>query len=50
MALAKISKKGTKESVVVRVPPQSIDAEIGVLGSLLIDKDSVVKIAEIFDP
>ncbi|MEX0621517.1 MAG: replicative DNA helicase [Candidatus Woykebacteria bacterium] len=29
-----------------RIPPQSIDAEIGVLGSLLIDKDAVVKIAE----
>jgi replicative DNA helicase len=29
-----------------KVPPQSIEAETGVLGSLLIDKDAVVKVAE----
>lgn len=50
MALVKTSNKGTKEPIAGRVPPQSIDAEIGVLGSLLIDKDAVVKIAEILDP
>jgi replicative DNA helicase len=39
-----------KETPAGRVPPQSIDAETGVLGSLLIDKDAVVKVAESLSP
>lgn len=33
-----------------RVPPQSVEAEQSVLGALLLDKDAVVKIAEILKP
>jgi replicative DNA helicase len=50
MAQAKIRKKTESESLAGRVPPQSVDAEVGVLGSLLIDKDAVVKVAEILVP
>jgi len=34
----------------VRVPPSSLDAEQSVLGSLLIDKDAVVEVAEFLRP
>ena len=50
MAEVKAARKTEKVGVVGRVPPQSIDAEIGVLGSLLIDKDGIVKIAELLRP
>ncbi|MEK7178361.1 MAG: DnaB-like helicase N-terminal domain-containing protein, partial [Patescibacteria group bacterium] len=30
-----------------QLPPQDIDAEQSVLGSLLIDKDAIIKIADI---
>ncbi|OGY25309.1 MAG: replicative DNA helicase [Candidatus Woykebacteria bacterium RBG_16_43_9] len=50
MALAKTIKTTSRQSITGRVPPQSVDAEMGVLGSLLIDKDAVVKIAEILNP
>jgi len=33
-----------------QLPPQDIEAEQSVLGSLLIDKDAVVKIADIVAP
>jgi replicative DNA helicase len=49
-AKTKLSKKIEKEGVAGRVPPQSVEAEVGVLGSLLIDKDAVVKIAESLTP
>lgn len=35
---------------VSKLPPQNIDAEQAVLGSMLIDKDAVVKVAEILHP
>ena len=35
---------------VVKLPPQNIDAEQSLLGSLLIDKDAIVRIAEILNP
>ena len=34
----------------VRVPPHSIDAEISVLGALLLDKDAVIAVAEFVAP
>lgn len=34
----------------VRVPPHSIDAEVSVLGALLLDKDAVVDVAEFLRP
>ena len=33
-----------------RLPPQNIDAEISVLGSLLIDPDAIIKIADFLRP
>src|SRR3990167_8918881 len=33
-----------------KVPPQNIEAEQSVLGSLLIDKDAIVKVAEALKP
>lgn len=52
MAVSKIIKtdsKNLERKVVVpggKIPPQSIEAETGVLGSILIDKDAIVKVAE----
>jgi len=34
----------------VRVPPQNIDAEMSVLGSLMLDKDALYKIVDILTP
>lgn len=39
-------KTQREEDTFGRVPPQSIDAETGLLGSLLIDKNAIVKVAE----
>ena len=33
-----------------RLPPQNIEAEQAVLGSLMLDKDAVVKISDILKP
>jgi replicative DNA helicase len=33
-----------------RIPPQNLEAEQAVLGSLLIDKDAIIKIADILGP
>ena len=49
MASPKTENKIKEGSLPGRLPPQSIDAETGVLGSLLIDKDAIVKIAEIIN-
>jgi len=37
-------------SQITKLPPQNIDAEQSLLGALLIDKDAVIKIAEIVAP
>jgi replicative DNA helicase len=34
-------------STIARLPPQNLEAEISVLGSLLLDKDALIKIADI---
>lgn len=34
----------------VRIPPHSLDAEISVLGALLLDRDSIVSVAEFLVP
>ncbi|PJA86540.1 MAG: replicative DNA helicase, partial [Candidatus Moranbacteria bacterium CG_4_9_14_3_um_filter_42_9] len=31
----------------LRVPPQNIDAERSVLGSLMLDKDAIIKVANL---
>src|SRR4030043_766108 len=50
MAQSKLAKKIKDRidqgSIPTRIPPQSVEAEVGVLGSLLIDKNAIVKIAE----
>jgi len=50
MAQSKLAKKIkdriNQGSIPTRIPPQSVEAEVGVLGSLLIDKNAIVKIAE----
>jgi len=33
-----------------RVPPQNIEAEMSVLGSLMLDKDAIIKIADLVHP
>lgn len=35
---------------ITKLPPQNIDAEQSLLGSLLIDKDAIVRIAEVLNP
>jgi replicative DNA helicase len=37
-------------NVGLRVPPHSLDAEISVLGALLLDKDAIVSVAEFLSP
>ncbi|OGM70545.1 replicative DNA helicase [Candidatus Woesebacteria bacterium RIFCSPLOWO2_01_FULL_44_14] len=34
----------------IKIPPHSADAEVSVLGALLIDKDAVISVAEFLDP
>ena len=44
-------KKSTKFNLgEARVPPQNIEAEMSVLGSLMLDKDAVIKIADLIRP
>ncbi len=42
--------KTPSENLTNRIPPQNIEAEQSVLGSLLLDKDGVIKIADILYP
>ena len=37
---------GSLDSKNIKVPPHSVEAELSVLGAMLIDKDSVITIAE----
>ena len=39
-----------KKKDTLRLPPQNIEAEQSVLGSLLIDKDAVIKVADLLAP
>lgn len=45
-----IPRVETKLNIEGKVPPQNIEAEQSVLGSLLLDKDAIVKIAEVLSP
>ncbi|HYE21966.1 MAG TPA: DnaB-like helicase N-terminal domain-containing protein, partial [Verrucomicrobiae bacterium] len=38
------------ENFANRVPPQNVEAEQSILGSLMLDKDAVIKIADIITP
>ncbi len=42
-------KESKREAVIERMPPQSIEAEMAVLGSMLIDNEAVSKAIEILD-
>jgi replicative DNA helicase len=45
------SKKSTKFNLgEARIPPQNIEAEMSVLGSLMLDKDAIVKMADLIRP
>lgn len=44
------SRVETKLNIEGKLPPQNIEAEQSVLGSLLLDKDAIVKIAEVLTP
>lgn len=44
-------KKSTKFNLSeTRMPPQNIEAEMSVLGSLMLDKDAIIKIADLVHP
>lgn len=38
------------DSPALRTPPQNLEAEISVLGSLMLDKDAIIKIADLISP
>lgn len=51
--LKKISSMASHESLAAaggRIPPQAVDVEKAVLGSMLIDKEAVPKVLELLDP
>lgn len=50
MATKQQQKKIEITNVSGKIPPQNVESEQSVLGSLLIDKDAIVKIAEDFQP
>ena len=50
MAREVSTKKIEIKDITARVPPQNVEAEQSVLGSLLIDKDAIVKVAEDLKP
>ncbi len=40
----------SKDGVDIQLPPQNIEAEASVLGSLLLDQEAIVKVADIISP
>jgi replicative DNA helicase len=40
----------TEQPTIDRIPPQNIEAEMSLLGSILIDKDAIIKVADILRP
>ncbi|PIT88183.1 MAG: replicative DNA helicase [Candidatus Magasanikbacteria bacterium CG10_big_fil_rev_8_21_14_0_10_36_32] len=40
----------TEQNQIEKIPPQSLEAEMSLLGSVLIDKDAMLKIADIVGP
>ncbi len=39
-----------KENSITKLPPQNIEAEQSLLGALLLDKDAIIKVADIINP
>ena len=50
LPLAILYSMTMKNSNQVRLPPQDIDAEKGLLGSLMLDKDAIIKVADVLRP
>ena len=50
MASIKKVTKSTNLPEFDRVPPQSLDAEAAVLGSMMIDNDCIGRVVEILEP
>jgi replicative DNA helicase len=48
--MAKSSNNQKNNEIIGKIPPQNIEAEQSVLGSLLIDKDAIIKIADTISP
>ena len=48
--MPKKSQNRPSENFINRIPPQNIEAEQSVLGSLLLDKDAIIKIADTITP
>ena len=46
MATSRLTCRSRRRTVIDRLPPQSIEAEQSVLGSILIDRDAVIEVAE----
>lgn len=46
----KFSKLGDALKIDAKVPPQNIEAEAGLLGSILIDKEAIIRVADIVTP
>lgn len=45
-----MAEKKSVKPLEERIPPQNLEAEISVLGSLMIDKDAILKVANILAP
>lgn len=45
--MARVYSIDEKNASYIRVPPQSLEAEISTLGSLMLDKDAIFKVADI---
>ena len=50
MTRAPPTRRSRRAAVIDRLPPQSIEAEQSVLGSILIDRDAVIEVAEFLKP
>jgi len=50
MATTKKTSRKTEKEIMDKLPPQNIEAEQSVLGSIMLDKDAVVKISDILKP
>jgi len=40
----------TPDNAIAKIPPHSLEAEESLLGSLLIDKDAIIKVADLIMP
>ncbi len=50
--LIQAQKSSVREPIAIqgKLPPQSIEAEMSLLGSLMLDKDAIVKVADFLEP